>query len=159
MDIRQKLEELDLTLPAVPAAVADYVPALRTGNQVLVSGQLPTRDGELIAEGSVVSQVSLDEAHAAARQCVLNALAAVDQVLEGDWSKFVRITRLAVYVNSDPAFNLQHKVANGGSELLGQVFGDAGRHVRAAVGAASLPLGAAVEAELAVEVKSSEGSL
>jgi len=148
MDLRKKLESLGLTLPAVPAAVADYVPAVRSGGHVLVSGQLPLRDGDLIAKGPVPSVSDLEQAQAAARQCVLNALAAADSVVDGDWSGFERVIRLAVYVHSDTGFELQHKVANGGSELLGQVFGDRGRHARAALGAAGLPLGAAVEAEL-----------
>ncbi|HEX7008524.1 MAG TPA: RidA family protein [Phycisphaeraceae bacterium] len=153
MDIHAKLRELNLELPKVPAAVAQYVPALRSGNQIYVSGQLCTREGHLIAQGPVPTAVSLEEAQAATRQCVLNALAAVDQAIEGDWSMFVRVVRLAVYVNSHADFNLQHKVANGGSELLGELFGEAGRHVRAAVGVSSLPLGATVEAELLVEVR------
>lgn len=153
MDIRGRLDQLNLTLPKAPAAVAQYVPAVRSGNLIYTSGQLPTRDGELIAEGHVPSQVKPDQAHEAARQCVLNALAAIDQTLEGDWSHFVRVVRIAVYVASDKDFNLQHKVANGASELLVEIFGESGRHARAAVGVAALPLNATVELELLVEVK------
>lgn len=153
MDLHAKLKELGLTLPAVPAAVADYVPAVRSGNLVFVSGQLPMRDGKLMHQGTVSQNVDLEQAQACCRQCVLNGLAAVDAVLDGDWSRFVRVVRLGVFVASAADFSLAHQVANGGSELLGQVFGDAGRHVRAAVGASSLPLGAPVEAELLIEVR------
>lgn len=153
MDIHASLKQHGLTLPELPAAVAQYVPALRSGNHIFVSGQLCTKDGKLTAEGTVARHVKLDAAQQACEQCVLNGLAAVDSVLEGDWSKFVRIVRLAVYVASDGDFHLQHKVANGGSELLGKIFGDAGKHVRAAVGVPALPLNATVEAELVVEVK------
>lgn len=135
------------------AALAKYVPALQSGNHVFVSGQLCTKDGQLLAEGPVPSRVSAEEAQAAARQCVLNALAAIDRVLEGDWSRFVRVVRVGVYVNSDASFNEQHHVANGASELLGDLFGDQGQHVRAAVGCSSLPMNATVEAELMVEVR------
>ncbi len=153
MNIRAKLKDLGYDLGSTPKAVAEYIPALRTGNLVLVSGQLPLRDGELIATGRVPQEVDLDTAHACARQCVINGLAAVDGVLGGDWSGFVRVVRVGVFVNGDADFNLQHKVANGASEFLGKLFGDEGRHVRAAVGASGLPLGAPVEVELMVEVR------
>ena len=153
MDIHARLGELGHKLPELPKAVAKYVPALQSGPHVFVSGQLCMRQGQLMAEGPVPSQVSVEAAQAATAQCVLNALAAVDRVIDGDWSRLVRIVRIAVYVNSDPSFNEQHVVANGGSELLGEVFGEAGAHVRAAVGCSSLPLNSAVEAELVVEVR------
>ena len=152
MNLQAKLRELDLALPPVPKAVAEYVPAVQSGRHIFVSGQLPLKEGELLAEGQVPEKVDLETARRAARQAVLNGLAAVDGVLDGDWSKFVRVVRLAVFVNCDHEFNLQHKVADGASELLTQVFGDAGRHVRAAVGAAGLPLGASVEVELVLEI-------
>ncbi|MEX0655444.1 MAG: RidA family protein [Phycisphaeraceae bacterium] len=153
INLPDRLAELNLTLPEAPAAVAQYVPALRSGSHIFVSGQLPLRKGKLIASGLVPSAVDLEQASEAARQCVLNGLAAVDQVLEGDWSGVVRIARIAVFVASDPDFHLQHKVANGASELLGDLFGDAGRHARAAVGVTALPMGASVEVELVVEVR------
>lgn len=153
MQLKQRLAQLNLKLPPVAPAVADYIPALRVGNFVYVSGQLCMRDGSLMACGAVPSQVTLADAQAAARQCALNALAAVDHVLEGDWSNFQQIVRLGVFVYSDSDFDQQHQVANGASELLGQIFAEQGKHVRAAVGAASLPLGATVEAELVVALK------
>lgn len=153
LNLPSRLSELDLSLPPVPKAVADYIPAVRSGNLIYVSGQLPMRDGELIRTGSVPDEVTVEQAQACCRQCVLNGIAAVDQVLEGDWSRFVRVVRLGVFVSSGGGFSQAHLVANGGSELLGQVFGEAGRHIRAAVGASSLPLNAPVEAELLLEAR------
>lgn len=153
MDLNAKLQELGLSLPEAPKAVADYVPAVQTGNLVFISGQLPMRSGELIATGSVPRDVTPEDATRCAAQCVLNGLAALGPVIDGDWSRLVRVVRLGVFVNSDGDFELQHKVANGASELLGRLLGDAGRHARAAVGAAGLPLGAPVEVEMIVEVK------
>ncbi|MFP4144630.1 MAG: RidA family protein [Phycisphaeraceae bacterium] len=155
MELREKLGELGIELPEVPVAVAEYVPAVRCGQDVFVSGQLPLREGHLVAEGVVPSEVSLDEARQAAEQATLNAIAAADQALEGDWSRFERVARLAVYVASDADFHLQHKVANGASELLGRIFGEAGRHARAAVGASALPLRAPVEVELLLRLRTS----
>lgn len=153
MNLHAKLTDLGLTLPPVPAAVADYIPAVRSGSAVYVSGQLPTRDGKLMHEGAVPGAVSVEQAQACCRQCVLNGIAAVDAALEGDWTRFVRVVRLGVFVASAPDFAQHHLIANGGSELLGQLFGDAGKHIRAAVGAPSLPLSAPVEAELLVQVR------
>lgn len=153
MDIHAKLATLGLKLPVAPKPVAAYVPAVRTGNLIVVAGQLPLIEGKLIATGRVPSSVSLEQAQAAARQCALNALAAVGDVIGGDWSRLVRVVRVGVFVASDNDFFEQPKVANGASELLGQVFGDAGRHARAAVGVNVLPLNAPVEVELMVEVR------
>lgn len=153
MDIHAKLATLGLKLPVAPKPVAAYVPAVRTGNLIVVAGQLPLIEGKLIATGRVPSAVTLEQAQAAARQCALNALAAVGDVIGGDWSKLVRVVRVGVFVASDNDFFEQPKVANGASELLGQVFGDAGRHARAAVGVNVLPLNAPVEVELMVEVR------
>jgi enamine deaminase RidA (YjgF/YER057c/UK114 family) len=153
MDIHARLAELGLTLPAAPKPVAAYVPAVRSGNLVYVSGQLPMRDGKLIATGPVPSACSLELAQEAARQCVLNGLAVVGDQVGGDFSRVVRVVRVGAFVQSDHGWTEQPKVANGGSELLQQVFGDAGRHARAAVGTNALPLGASVEIELLVEVR------
>lgn len=153
MDIRAKLASLNLALPPTPKPVAVYVPAVRTGNLIFVSGQLPMSQGKLIATGCVPSAVSLEKAQEAARQCALNALAILDDQLGGDWSKFVRIVRVAVFVSSDAGFGDQPKVANGASEFLGQVLGPAGQHARAAVGVNALPLGATVEVEVVAEVR------
>jgi enamine deaminase RidA (YjgF/YER057c/UK114 family) len=153
MDLVAKLASLNLKLPAAPKPVAAYIPAVRTGNLVYVSGQLPMSEGQLIAKGPIPSVVGVEQGQAAARQCALNALAIVNDHLTGDWSRFVRVVRLAVFVASDNHFTEQPKVANGASELLGQLFGPAGQHARAAVGVNVLPLGASVEVELIVEIR------
>ena len=147
-----RLAELGLELPIAPKPVAAYIPAVRTGNLVYVSGQVPFREGKLMATGSVPSAVSVEDAREAALQCALNALAALGSVIAGDFDRVVRIVRLGVFVASDAGFVDQPKVANGASELLVDLFGDAGRHARAAVGSIALPLGATVEVELLAEV-------
>ncbi|MFO0872636.1 MAG: RidA family protein [Phycisphaerales bacterium] len=150
--IDRRLAELGLLLPAAPKPVAAYIPAARSGVLVFVSGQLPFKDGALLASGPVPSRVSLELAQQAARQCVLNGLAVLADQLDGDLDRVVRIVRLGVFVCSDPGFGDQPKVANGASELLQQIFGEAGRHARAAVGSIALPLQAAVEVEILAEV-------
>ena len=148
----EALAELGLSVPEVAPPVAVYVPAVRTGNHVYTSGQLPMRDGQLLAAGKVPSQASIESAQQAARQCVLNALAAVKHELGGDLSKIRRVVRVGVFVQSDETFDGQPKVANGASDLLQQLLGAAGQHARAAVGVNALPLNAAVEIEFAFEV-------
>jgi enamine deaminase RidA (YjgF/YER057c/UK114 family) len=152
MDIAKKLAELGWTLPAAPAPIASYVPAVRSGNLLFVSGQLPMRDGKLLAVGPVPSAVALDAARNAAAQCAVNALAIVGVELGGQWTQLRRVVRVGVFVNSDNGFTDQAKVANGASELLQQVLGDTGRHARSAVGVNTLPLGAAVEVEFIFEL-------
>lgn len=147
----QQLNELNLTLPSIAKPVGSYVPAIKTGQLILTSGQLPTRDGKLLYTGKVPNDVSLADAAKAAEIAVLNALAATADIA-GGVDKIKRIVRVCVYVASDVGFTEQPKVANGASDLLGKVFGDAGHHVRSAVGAAELPLNAPVEIELVVEV-------
>ncbi len=153
MSFQQQLTQLGLTLPAAPKPVAAYIPAVRTGNLIFISGQLPFKEGQLTATGPVPSKCSIEEAQAAARQCILNGLAVLGDQLGGDFSRVVRIVRVGAFVQSDDGFTEQPKVANGGSELLQQLFGESGRHARAAVGTNALPLGASVEIELLVEVK------
>jgi enamine deaminase RidA (YjgF/YER057c/UK114 family) len=147
----ERLEGLGLSVQAVPTPVAAYVPAVRTGSYVYTSGQLPMRDGELMATGKVGGEVSAEEATQCARQCVLNALAAVRSQV-GELSQVKRIVKVVAFVASTPDFTGQPGVANGASELLGQVFGEAGQHARSAVGVPVLPLDAPVEVELVVEV-------
>jgi enamine deaminase RidA (YjgF/YER057c/UK114 family) len=154
MDIHQRLSELNLTLPSVAAPLASYVPAVQVGETVWISGQLPIADGALLAIGKVPSAVSVPQAQQAAQQCVLNGLAALDQLLVGDWARLQRVVRLGVFVNSEPEFDAQHQVANGASDLIGQLFDDAGVHARSAMGAAALPRQAAVEVEMQVIVHS-----
>ncbi|MQW74254.1 RidA family protein [Nocardioides sp. dk4132] len=146
-----RLAELGLTVPDVPAPVASYVPAVRSGNHVFTSGQLPMSGGELSVTGKVGGEVSAEEAYACAQQCALNAIAAVKSVI-GDLDKVVRIVKVVAFVSSTPDFTGQPQVANGASELLGQAFGEAGLHARSAVGVPSLPLDAPVEVEILVEV-------
>jgi enamine deaminase RidA (YjgF/YER057c/UK114 family) len=146
----ERLAELGLTVPEVAAPLAAYVPAVRSGSLVYTAGQLPMRSGELVATGKVGGSVTPEEAAECARQCALNALAAVRG--EVPLSEVRRVVRLVVYVASTPSFTGQPAVANGASELVGSAFGDAGRHARSAVGVAVLPLDAPVEVELVVEV-------
>ncbi len=145
------LAELGLTVPAVAKPVASYIPAVRSGSHVFTSGQLPMRDGQLILTGKVGGEVSPEEALECARQCALNALAAIRAEV-GELSAIKRIVKVVVFVASTPDFTAQAQVANGVSELLGAIFGEAGRHARAAVGVAVLPLDAPVEVEMIVEV-------
>ncbi|MCW2853424.1 MAG: Endoribonuclease [Nocardioides sp.] len=147
----ERLSELGLTVPEVAKPVAAYVPAVRSGDQVFTSGQLPMRSGELMLTGKVGAEVSADEAYGCARQCALNALAAIKAEV-GELSAVKRIVKVVVFIASAPDFTGQPGVANGVSELLGEVFGDAGVHARSAVGVTVLPLDSPVEVELLVEV-------
>jgi enamine deaminase RidA (YjgF/YER057c/UK114 family) len=151
MTPEEKLAELGLSVPPVAAPVAAYVPAVRSGNHVFTSGQLPTRDGRLMATGKVGGEVSQEQAVECARQCGLNALAAIRAEV-GELSAVKRVVKVVAFVASTTDFTGQPVVANGVSELLGEVFGDAGRHARSAVGVPVLPLDAPVEVELTVEV-------
>lgn len=145
-----RLAELGIDLPGVAAPVAAYVPAVRSGSQVLTSGQLPFVDGKLAATGKVGAEVSPEEAKAHARTCVLNALAAVHALAGVD--SITRVVKVVGFVASAEGFTGQPAVINGASELLGEIFGEAGVHARSAVGVAELPLGAPVEIEVIVEV-------
>jgi len=148
--INVRLSELGITLPKVTKPVAAYVNTVESGNLIFVSGQLPMREGKVVFTGKVGRDVELSEAQEAARLCAINALAAIEAQL-GSLEKVRRIVRLEVFVNSAAGFTGQSQVANGASLLLQQVFGDAGRHARMAVGVAQLPLNAAVEVAVIVE--------
>jgi enamine deaminase RidA (YjgF/YER057c/UK114 family) len=150
MSVEQKLAELGLTLPNVATPAGAYVPAVISGNLVFTAGQIPLVDGTLMATGKVGQEISPEFAKEIAQRCALNALAAVKSVL-GDLSRVKRVVKVVGFVASTPEFTGQPGVLNGASELLGQVFGDAGLHARSAVGVASLPLDAPVEVELIVE--------
>jgi len=150
--LETKLASLGLRLPEAAKPVAAYVPAVRTGNLVFISGQLPLTGGQLLAAGSVPSQVTVEQAHEAAAQCVLNGLAILKAELGGDLGNLRRAVRVGVFVQSDDGFKDQPLVANGASELLVKLLGDAGKHARAAVGVNALPLGASVEVEFVFEV-------
>lgn len=144
------LRELGVTLPTVAAPAGAYIPARRTGNLVFTAGQVPFVDGKLPATGKVGAEVDVDTARDLARTCALNALAAVDALVGID--TVVGVVKVVGFVASAPDFTGQPAVINGASELLGQVFGEAGAHARSAVGVAVLPLDAPVEVELVVEV-------
>ncbi|WP_016934472.1 RidA family protein [Rhodococcus sp. R1101] len=147
----ERLTELGITLPPVAAPVAAYVPAVRNGDVVYTSGQLPLVDGKLTHTGKVGAEVSAEEAKFAARTAALNALAAVDGLVGLD--NIASIVKVVGFVASAEGFTGQPGVINGASEILGEIFGEVGAHARSAVGVAELPLGAPVEVELMVEVR------
>ena len=153
--VEDRLAELGLTVPDVSPPVAAYVPAVRDGDLVFTSGQLPMVSGELAATGKVgegEGMVSPEQAKALAQTCALNAIAAVKSVV-GDLDSVARVVKVVGFVASDPSFTGQPGVVNGASELLGAAFGDAGVHARSAVGVAALPLDAPVEVEITVSVR------
>lgn len=151
MSIETRLQELGITIPTAPKAIASYIPANRSGNLVFTSGQLPLIDGKLFLAGKVGKDISIEKAGEAARISCLNALAAIKGVI-GDLKQIQKIVKLGVFVASDENFYEQHLVANFASELLVSLFGEAGRHARFAVGTSSLPLNAVVEIEMIAEV-------
>ncbi|MCL6611771.1 MAG: RidA family protein [Peptococcaceae bacterium] len=147
-----KLKEMGINLPPVPKPVASYVPAVRAGEYVYTSGQLPFADGEIRYRGKVGDGLSEEDGYEAAKICAINCLSAVKD-LAGSLDNIERIVKVTGFVNSAPGFVSQPKVVNGASDLLGEVFGEAGKHARAAVGVSELPLGAAVEIEMVVKLK------
>jgi enamine deaminase RidA (YjgF/YER057c/UK114 family) len=149
----QKLAALGLELPVAAAPVANYVGYTVSGKTVYISGQLPFRDGKIAYAGRLGAGVSVDDGYAAGRQCGLNILAQLKAACGGDLDRVARVLRLGGFVNSSPEFTDAPKCVNGASDLMVAVFGDAGRHARAAVGVASLPAGAAVEVDAIVELK------
>jgi enamine deaminase RidA (YjgF/YER057c/UK114 family) len=149
--VEDKIASLGLKLPEVAAPLAAYVPALRSGNYVFTSGQLPLVDGKLPVTGKVGAEVTPEEAQQLARTCALNALAAVKSVV-GDLDRIVRVVKVTGFVASAPDFTGQPGVVNGTSGLLGEVLGERGLHARSAVGVAVLPLDAPVEVEIQVEI-------
>jgi enamine deaminase RidA (YjgF/YER057c/UK114 family) len=151
VSVSARLGQLGIELPEVAKPLASYVPAVRTGNLVYTSGQLPMQAGALAQTGKVGAEVTAEQAKALASICVLNALAAVDSLVGID--AVTRVVKVVGFVASAPGFNGQPGVVNGASDLLGQVFGDRGAHARSAVGVSELPLDAPVEVELVVEVE------
>jgi enamine deaminase RidA (YjgF/YER057c/UK114 family) len=151
-DYASRLRQLGLALPEAPKPVASYVPAVRTGNLVFVSGQIPIVDGALLATGTVPDSVSIEEAQGLARQCVLNGLA-VFATETGSIDRLKRVVRVGCFVASSPGFGGQPQVANGASDLLCAIFGEAGQHARAAVGSVGLPLNVPVEIEFLFETR------
>lgn len=149
--IEARLAAEGVTLPAAAAPAANYVPFMRTGNLLFTSGQLPLSDGKLVATGLLGRDLDTAAGKLAARACAINILAQV-KAATGDLEKIARIVKITVFVASAPGFTEQHLVANGASDLLAKVLGERGRHARAAVGTASLPLDAPVEIEAIVEL-------
>lgn len=151
MSYEAKLVELGITLPPPPKPVATYIPAVLTGQLLFLSGVVPFRDGKLVLEGKLGKDLTVEQGYEAARIALLNALAIVRSEL-GSLDRVAKVVRLIGYVASAEGFTQQPAVINGASDLLVRIFGEAGRHARAAVGAAGLPLDAPVELELIVEV-------
>lgn len=150
--IDRRLAELKIELPNAAAPMANYIPAVRSGNLLFVSGQICQWNGERRFIGKLGAEISLDQGRQAARLCALNLLAQAKRFLEGDLDRVVRVVRLGGFVNAVPSFTEQPQVVNGASDAMVEVFGDAGRHARAAVGVGSLPGGAAVEVDAVFEV-------
>ena len=142
--IEERLLELGIELPPAPAPVASYVPVRTAGGLAFVAGQVPFEDGEVLLTGAVDSDVTVEQAQDAARRCALQAIAALREEL-GGLDRVLGVAQLTVYVASAPGFTNQSTVANGASDVLVEIFGEDGRHARAAVGVAELPLGASVE--------------
>lgn len=149
--VEQRLAALGVTLPQAAAPAANYVPYAVTGNLLFTAGQLPLRDGRLVASGLLGRELTTEQGREAARLCAINVVAQAKAAL-GDLARVRRIVKITVFVASTPGFTEQHLVANGASDLLAAAFGDAGRHARSAVGTASLPLDAPVEVEAILEV-------
>jgi enamine deaminase RidA (YjgF/YER057c/UK114 family) len=151
-EIDARLAELGIDVPAAAAPVANYVGAVVTGSLVFVSGQVTVKDGAFLHIGKLGDNISLEEGQAAARLCAINIISQVKAACGGDLDRVQRIVKLGGFVNSTPDFTDQPKVINGASDLMVEVFGDKGRHARAAVSAGSLPLGVAVEIDAVVEI-------
>jgi enamine deaminase RidA (YjgF/YER057c/UK114 family) len=151
MPIDDRLKELNLTLPPLPKPLASYVPAVITGNLLVISGQVPIENGKIVQPGKLGRELSVKQGQQLARLCVLNGLAAAKQAL-GSLDRIRRVVRVAGYVASADGFQQQPAVVNGASDLLVEIFGENGRHARAAIGVNELPLGCGVEVEFIFEV-------
>ena len=153
MDIKAKLKDLGHNLPEAAAPAANYVPFVISGKLLHIAGQIPFINGQPMHQGRLGENFTVEEGEHAAEACALNIIAQVNKAVDGDWSKVARCVRLGVFVNSDPDFTNQPEVANGASNLIAEVMGEAGKHARAAVGVASLPRGVAVEVDALFELK------
>ena len=151
MSIETKLEELGITLPEAPAAVAAYQPWIRTGNLIFTSGQLPFRDGQIAYEGKLGAELSQDDGYQAARQCALNAIAQL-KAASGNLDKIQKIVRIEGYVHCADGFRGHPQVLNGASDLVAEIFGEKGKHTRLALGINEMPLNAAVQLAMTAEV-------
>jgi len=148
----EKLKQMGISIPEAVKPLAAYIPAMQVGNLVMTSGQVPISDGEVKYQGKVGKELSEEEGKAAAKLCALNCLSAVKSVI-GSLDKIKRVLKLTVFVCSAEGFTAQPKVANGASEFIVEIFGEAGKHVRSAVGVSELPLNSAVEIEMTVEIQ------
>ncbi len=158
MSVQEKLSSLGIVLPPVSGPFGAYVPAKRFGDAIYVAGQLPIKEGKLLAVGQVPSRCSIEAARVGARQCVINALAAALSIA-GTLDSLTGVVRVGAFVSSDASFTEQPKVANAASEFILELFGDSGRHVRAAVGVNTLPLDAAVEIEFLFSSEHQSGAV
>jgi enamine deaminase RidA (YjgF/YER057c/UK114 family) len=149
----EKIKQLGITIPDPVKPLAAYIPAMQVGNLVMTSGQVPIANGAVKFQGKVGRDLTEDEGRDAAKLCAINCLSAVKSVI-GNLDKIKRVLKLTVFIASAEGFTAQPKVANGASEFIGEIFGEAGKHVRSAVGVSELPLNSAVEIEMIVEVKS-----
>ena len=147
----EKLKQMGVTIPEVVKPLAAYIPATQIGNLVMTSGQVPISNGTVMYSGKIGKDLTEEEGMKAAKLCALNCLSAIRSVI-GNLDKIKRVVKLTVFVSSADGFTAQPKVANGASEFIGEVFGDAGKHVRSAIGVSELPLNSAVEIEMVVEV-------
>lgn len=150
--IADRLKELNIELPQAAAPVANYVGWVRAGNLIFTAGQIPLKDGKPVCTGKVGADVSIEEAEEAARLCAINAIAQAAAALDGDLDRIVRVVKLTGFVNANNDFTQHPQVVNGASGLMVEVFGEAGRHARSAVGSSSLPLDVTVEVEAVFEV-------
>ncbi|WP_430258690.1 RidA family protein [Neorhizobium sp. IRS_2294] len=150
--IETRLQELDIVLPEAAAPAANYVSYVISGNMLYISGQLPTENGKIAVSGLVGADVDVPAAQRAAELCAINILSQAKAALGGDLTRIKRVVKLSSFVASAPGFTEQHIVTNGASNLIANVLGDAGKHARAAVGMAALPLNAAVEIEAIIEI-------
>lgn len=150
--IEERIKELGYILPETPKPLAVYIPVLKVGNLIFTAGQIPLVDGKLYKEGKVGKDLTEEEGKKSAEICALNCLSAIKSVV-GDLDNIEQIIKLTVFVNSEDGFTAQPQIANGASELLGKIFGDAGKHVRSAVGVNELPINAPVEVEMIAELK------
>ena len=151
MEIEKKMRGLGLELPEVPKPVASYVPAVRSGNYVYTSGQVPFVKGELMHKGKLGGDLTIEQGYECARVTAMNCLAAVRSVID-DLDRVKQIVRVTGFINSAPGFTDQPKVLNGASDLLVEIFGERGKHSRLAIGTSELPLGAPLEIDLVVEI-------
>jgi len=153
MSIEQRLNELGITLPSPPVPVACYAPYTIAGKLVHIAGQLPLADGGLTCKGRLDGHVTLEDGQAAARCCAINVVAQLKAACGGDLDRVARCLKLNVFIAATPDFTRHPEVANGASELIGAIFGEAGKHARSSIGVASLPRGAAVEVDALFELK------